>query len=184
MESLVKDFFEWSNLYLAIPLGLFGFLVAICQIVQAKRAADRAEVKAGEAKTAAEAAKFAAENARSQFKTMSVTVLLPQLRSLEDAVERAIQDKNLILLLHLLQDWRWHASACRQYLDESIEAEAKAMTDIQKSVTAVTDLKPKLLGFKGDTDWVQATGRVRKTIAGVTANLGALTAQNTVKEPK
>jgi hypothetical protein len=180
--SRVESFFEWSNLYLALPLVIVGFIFAIWQIMQAKSAADEAERKAGNAETAANAAKAAAENARSQFKMMSVTVLLPQLRNLEEAVERAIHDEELHLLLHLLQDWRWQASTCREYLDGSIAAEAAAMTKIQTSVAAVTNLKPKILAFNEATDWTKETGRMRKTMTDVTANLGALTAQHTVKE--
>ena len=108
--SLAQSVFEWLNLYWQMPLGVVGFGIAIWQIIEAKRAARGAQ-------TSANAAKDAAENARSQFKMMSVTVLLPQLRNLEEAVERAIHDKELHLLLHLLQDWRWQASTCREYLD-------------------------------------------------------------------
>lgn len=183
-HSWVESAFTFANLYLGIPLGLIGFWFAIVQIQQARTAAREAKVKAGEAKDAADAAKAAAESARSQFKTMSVSVLLPQLRNLEEAIERAIHDRSLILLMHLLQDWRWQASTCRGYLDGSITAEAEAMTDIQKSVIAATILKPKLVAFTADTDWAKETGRVRKSMADVTANLGALTAQNTVKESR
>lgn len=173
-QEITKHVFEWCNLYLVLPLGAGAFGVAIWQITDAKNAANQA-------KTAAEAAKGAAENARSQFKTMSVTVLLPQLRNLEEAMEHAIHDKSLKLLMHLVHDWLWHATACRQYLDESNKAEAQAMTDIQKSVVASTALKQRFFAFDEATDWAKETTQMRKTMANVTANLGALSAQQTVR---
>jgi len=174
--------FSWLNLYWQMPLALIGFLIAICQIRQAKRAADQAKAKASEAKTAAEAAKEAAEVARGQFKALSLAVLLPQLRTVEEAVDRAILDRSLTLLAHLLQDWRWHASACREYLDERVEAEAAAETVIQASVVAAANLKLKFPSFTPDTDWAKETSRMRRTMADVTSNLGALSAQQTTKE--
>ncbi|ULP48615.1 hypothetical protein [Mycolicibacter virginiensis] len=176
-QEATKHVFEWANFYLTVPIGVTGFGFAFYQIGQAKTAAENAE-------TAAEAAKTAAESARGQFKTTSVAVLLPQLRTVEEAVDRAILDQSLTLLAHLLQDWRWHASTCREYLDDAVEAEAAAMKDIQASVIAATNLKHKFPGFDAQTDWAKETSRMRKTMAEVTSNLGALSAQQTVKEPK
>lgn len=84
--------------------------------------------------------------------------------------------------MHLLQDWRWQASTCREYLNEAIQAEVEAMTNIQKSIAAATALKQKFMSFDQTTDWAKETGRLRRTMADVTANLGALSAQQTVKE--
>ncbi|SII55131.1 Uncharacterised protein [Mycobacteroides abscessus subsp. bolletii] len=160
-----------------MPLGVIGFGVAIWQIQQAKTAAENAQ-------TAADAAKTAAEDARGQFKAVSLTTLLPQLRSMEELVDRAIQDKARDLAAHLLQDWRWHASTCREYLDEEVEAEAEAMVKIQKSLIAASTLKSRFFEFDADTDWVKETRPFRKAMIDVTTDLGALSAQQIVKEPK
>lgn len=173
---------ELFNLYVAVPLGIIGFIFAICQIVQAKNAADRAEVKAAEAKTAAEAARSAAEQARGQFKTLSVAAMLPQLRTLEEAIDQAILARSPMLLAHLIQDWRWHATECRELLDEAVEAEATTMKHIQTSVSASKGLKLKFPEFTTETDWAKETSRLRKAVTDVTANLGALTAQQKFKE--
>ncbi|PRC43029.1 hypothetical protein C6A85_000000107465, partial [Mycobacterium sp. ITM-2017-0098] len=178
-QEAVEDIFQWANLYLQVPIGIAGFGFAFYQIGQAKKQIGQAKTAAENAQTAAEAARNAAESARGQFKTMSVAVLLPQLRTVEEAVDRAILDRSLTLLAHLLQDWRWHASACREYLDDGVEVEAAAMKDIQASVTAAANLKHRFPGFDAATDWAKETSRMRKTMADVTSNLGALSAQQT-----
>jgi hypothetical protein len=182
-QEVTTHVFEWANLYLQVPLGAAGFGFAFYQINQAKQQIQQAKTAAENARTAADAAKTAAEGARGQFKTMSLTVLLPQLRSLEELVERAIQDESRDLTMHLLQDWRWHASACREYLDGAVDAEAAVMAHIQKSLTAASSLKRKLLSSNNnETDWPRETKPFHKAMVDVTTNLGALSAQQTVKE--
>lgn len=188
-QETTTHVFEWFNTFVSLPVGIAGFGFAFYQISQARTQITQAETQidlaktaAENAETAAEAAKVAAESARGQFKAISLTTLLPQLRSLEESVERAIRDKAHDLAIHLLQDWRWHASACREYLDETVEAEAEAMVHIQKSLTTASNLKQKFFDFNADTDWGKETKPFRKAMTDVTTNLGALSAQQTVKE--
>ncbi|WP_167098315.1 hypothetical protein [Mycobacterium sp. DL592] len=189
-QEHVKHALEWTNLYLQTPLGAVGFGFAFyqihqarTQITQAEKQIDLATTAAQNAETAADAAKDAAEGARGQFKAMSVAVLLPQLRSLEEMAEHAIRNKAKDLAIHLLQDWRWHASTCREYLDENVKAEAEVMAKIQKSLTAASTLKEKAFNFDEETDWGKETKLFRRAMIDVTTDLGALSAQQTVKEP-
>lgn len=188
-QEVTRNAFEWANLYLQFPLGAAGFGFAFYQIGQARQQITQAEAQielaktaAENAQTAADAAKAASEGARDQFRIVSVTALISQLRSLEDIVEHAIKSEAHDLVTHLLQDWRWHASTCREYLDGNVEAEAEAMSKIQKSLTAASNLKTKILTFNDQTDWAKETRLFRKAMVDVTADLGALSAQQTVKD--
>lgn len=172
---MVKHIFEWSNLYLQLPLGAAAFLIAIWQIRDAKKAAD-------DAKTAAESAQEAANRTREHFKSMSASSLLPQLLRLDESVHRAIETKSEPLLLHVIGTWRWQAGLCREYLDETNQSEKDVMTKIQGSIAAATTLKADLLKFNDDTDWVKSTARFRSAIGEVTGDLGSLAGQQTIKD--
>ena len=172
---MVWTWLEWLNASLALPIALVGFGIAIWQVRDAVTAANGA-------KSAADAAKSAAEDAIERFKSLSASALIPQLVRLEEAVDVAVERQSVDLLRHVVQNWRWQAGSCREFLDENVEAEAAVMKKIQRSITAATSLRGELHGFSASTDWIAETTKLRKSIGDVTADLGALSAQQTIKE--
>lgn len=172
---MVSGWLNWVNATVSIPLALLGFSLAIWQSVEAKKSADQA-------KTAAEAAKEAAEESRAQFRLLSAASLLPQLLRLEESIERAIEKKSTDLLSHSVASWRWQAGMCRGYLDGGSAEETAVMTNIQKSIVAVGQLKESIMDFGVSTDWPKETKKARRSIGAVTQELGALAAQQTAKE--
>ncbi|MGV0051618.1 hypothetical protein ACRU43_20580 [Mycobacterium colombiense] len=174
---MLKDVFEWCNLYLALPLGLAAFGIAIWQIRDAKSAAN-------EAKTAADAAKHAADKAIANFKARSVSSLIPQLMQLEDMIAQAVNKQSTEFMTHALHTWSWQAAMCRELLDETQTAEQKIMQNIQRSTSAATTLKKQLLTVDDTFDWPAKTSRMRGAVSDVNSGLQALSAALVVKEPK
>lgn len=175
MLEHVKNGFEWANLYVSIPLGVIGFIIAIIQIRQAKAAA-------GEAKNAAEQAKEAADNAIRNFKSRSTGSLIPQLMQLEDMIAQAVAKKSPEFLTHALHTWGWQATMCRELLDEKSPTEKKIMETIQRSTSAAATLKKSLAVSNDLNDWSQNTSRLRGAISEVNSGLQALSAALVVKE--
>ncbi len=56
------------------------------------------------------------------------------------------------------------------------------MENIQRSIVAAKGLKQDIPGFDLNTDWVEATKRVRKSVGDVTAIVGSITASKAIKE--
>lgn len=169
--------FEWLNLYWQMPLGLVGFGVAIWQIVDAKRAAR-------EARSAAVSARDAADRAIANFKSRSITSLIPQLMQLEDMIARAVDKRSPEFLTHALHTWGWQAALCRELLDDDQPAEHKIMQNIQRSTSAAALLKKQLLTVDNETDWSAKTSRFRGAVSDVNSGLQALSAALVVKEPR
>jgi len=175
-SSWITASFDWSNRYLAIPLGLLAFGVAIWQIRDAKKAA-------GEAKTAADAAKQAADGAIANFKSRSIAALIPQLSQLEDMIARASTAKSADFLSHAIHTWGWQAATCRELLNQGAPNEKKTMQKIQRSTSAAHELRKELLTVDTTTDWDAMTLRFRRAVVDVTTDLQAIAAALVVKEP-
>ena len=79
-------------------------------------------------------------------------------------------------------NWHFQAGMCREFLDSEVEQESKAMENIQRSIVAAKGLKQDIPGFDLNTDWVEATKRVRKSVGDVTAIVGSITASKAIKE--
>jgi hypothetical protein len=173
----LKHGFEWVNLYLSAPVGVAAFAIAIWQIRDAKRAAD-------DAKTAAEAAREAADNAIANFKSRSVSSLIPQLMQLEDMIGQAVSKQSPEFMTHALHTWGWQAALCRELLDKSQPDEQKIMQNIQRSTSAATTLKKQLLTVDQDFDWPARASRLRGAVSEVNSGLQTLSASLVVKEPK
>jgi hypothetical protein len=173
----VKHGFEWCNLYLTAPVGVAAFVIAIWQIRAAKSAAD-------DAKTAADAAREAADNAIANFKSRSVSSLIPQLMQLEDMIGYAVARQSREFMTHALHTWGWQAAMCRELLDETQPAEQKIMQHIQRSQSATQTLKKQLLSIDEHFDWPGKASRLRGAVSDVNSGLQALSAALVVKEPK
>ncbi|WP_267625793.1 hypothetical protein [Gordonia sputi] len=117
-----------------------------------------------------------------QFALISASSLLPQLLRIEDEIELAIENKSTLLLRHAIMNWHFQAGMCREFLDSEVEQESKAMENIQRSIVAAKGLKQDIPGFDLNTDWVEATKRVRKSVGDVTAIVGSITASKAIKE--
>jgi hypothetical protein len=174
---LITNWFEWSNLYLQLPLGLAGFAFAIWQIRDAKKAAN-------EAKDAAESARDAANRAITNFKSRSISSLIPQLMQLEDMIAQAVSKQSSEFLTHALHTWGWQAALCRELLNDDEPAEQKIMQNIQRSTSAAATLKKQLATNDGLGDWPSKTSRLRGAVSDVNSGLQALSAALVVKEPK
>lgn len=174
---MVKSLFEWLNLYLQLPLGAAGFWFAIVQIRQAKTSAK-------EAKTAAEAAREAADTAIANFKSRSISSLIPQLMQLEDMIAQAVSKQSPEFLIHALHTWGWQAALCRELLDDDQPEEQRIMQHIQRSTSSAATLKKQLLTMDEAADWSGKTSRLRGAVSDVNSGLQALSAALVVKEPK
>lgn len=153
---------EWwdrVNTVVSIPLAVVGFLIAYWQIWKTR--------------SAAVAAKDAAEEATDRFRSLSGASLIPQLVSLEQALDTAIEHRSPDLLRHVVQNWTWQAGVCREYLD----GDAAVEKEIQNSISAATSLKTKISGFGATSDWIKDTDRFRKAVGTVTGRLGGLSAK-------
>ena len=165
--AVVWVWLDWANAIAAIPLAVIGFAVAIQQIRKAK--------------SAAESARDAANNALGSFTALSAASVLPQLVTLETVLDIAVDHKSTPLLGHLIQNWKWQADTCRALLEHSSDEEADAlMKQIQKSISAATSLKKSMVRFDGGTDWVAETERLRSSIGVVTGGLGSLSIRQTL----
>jgi hypothetical protein len=158
---------DWLNMWLSIPIALAGFGLTYWQ--------------ARKARTAAEAAKTAADSAKNQFRLVSAASLLPQLSQLEEAVVVAARTKSPEMLTHVLGSWLWQAALCRGYLDSTRPEEDAVMKKLQKSITTASTLKVAAASFDGNTDWHLTTEPARKSIADVTQRLGTIAAQQAVR---
>ncbi|MET9327415.1 hypothetical protein [Tsukamurella sp. NPDC003166] len=163
---MVWNWLEWTNAGLSIPLALGGFGFAYWQIHKTKKAAI--------------AARDAANNASQSYRSLATASVLPQLVNLESALDVAVDNKSTVLLRHVIQTWKWQAGACRHFLELSEQEHDQAMKVIQRSISAATALKQDAAKFSGTTDWSDATERLRKAIGDVTAELGAISAKQSL----
>lgn len=161
------ELLESVNAWTAVPIALVGFGLTFRQ--------------AKKARTAAEAARAAAETAKDQFRLVSAASLLPQLMRLEGAVDVAARSKSNDMMTHVLESWLWQSSMCRGYLDSARPEEDQVMKKLQKSIAAVSALKLAVANFDDGTDWHQMTEAARKAISGVTQQLGGVAAQQSVR---
>ena len=168
-DTLVWDWLNWLNAFAAIPLAVVGFGIAIQQIRKVKSAAESAE--------------RAVSGAVAHFKAGAAITLIPQLLRLEQAFDQSARLRSTEYLVHVIQTWKWQAQTCRLYLDGSDDTHLKAMTAIQKSITASNTLKGKSGGFTAATDWEKETDRLRRVIAEVTDLLGEIAAQHPINPP-
>jgi hypothetical protein len=157
---------ETANAICAIPLAAVGFSVTIWQTARARSAAD--------------AARAAAESAKSGFRLISAAQLLEHLNGTEQAFIVAVTKQSPDLLLRLVGDWIWHANQCRGFLDAAKRDQKVVMVNIQKSVTQLTSLKHVVHSFDGSTNWWVKTARARIAIANVTADLGVIAANQSI----
>lgn len=177
MIEQITGWLEWSNLYLQLPLGVLGFSIALWQITDAKTAARNAQ-------TAAELAKTAADNAITNFKSRSISSLIPQLMQLEDMIAKAVEKRSPEFLMHALHTWSWQAAMCRELLDDEQPAEQAIMQNIQRSTVSAASLKKQLINIEENADWSAKTSRLRGAVSDVNSGLQALSAALVVKEPK
>ncbi|OZC67021.1 hypothetical protein CH276_07440 [Rhodococcus sp. 06-470-2] len=173
------EFFVWANLWLALPLGIIGFAITLWQVLDAKKAANRAKSAADAAE---DAAKEASKAARSQVRSIQVASIGPHLMRLEENIDSAIERQSSELLNVSIVNWRLQATTYKQFLDPNIPNELALSKKIQKAILPVNALKLSIISFDNSTDWASETEKVRKAVNEVTAEVGAIIAQQSIEE--
>ena len=173
LEELVhleeRTFYWWidhSSAIASLPLALVGFGITIWQLLKTR--------------TAAESAHAAAIKAMAQVSRMTLIGLLPQLRQIDDEMDRAIKEKATEPLRFWISQWKFQASQVRGHLAEHDREEAKLMRAIQASLSAASDLRQALHGMPADQ--LPATSQdLMKNVNKITAELGTLAARKSVE---
>lgn len=160
--AAVEEAFAWGNLWLAIPLQLVGFGIAIAQV----RAARSESTKA---KEAAEAASVAADRTRRQMHRDAASFLLPQLQQAEAELDYWMQRGDLSGVVRSLNAWRWQAAQLLSHrlslrLDEDLaDALELAIRHAGEAKNALDEPAASI---------VRRTREARQAITDVTGRLG------------
>jgi hypothetical protein len=143
----------------AIPVAVVGFGATIWQTRRAR--------------TAAEAARRAAQASRVAMGRASLLVLLPQLHRVEEELERAVRSDGVDLVFVWLGTWRWQAAQTRGLLNIASPREKKVLKLLQTSIMAASTTKAEIL-TDPQSDLLISTKAVRESISLVTNELGTL----------
>ncbi|WP_435233013.1 hypothetical protein [Micromonospora aurantiaca (nom. illeg.)] len=145
----------------ALPIAVAGFGITLWQIKRTRKVA--------------EAARDSAVAAQSAIQRSNLLVLIPQLLEIEAKLERAAKDGMEEVITSNLRAWRWQAGQVKGLLEKAGGAAPTLLTALQDSIAAAAQLQTELVGVTA-VDWPAATLDVRGAIAGVTNELGALSA--------
>ena len=155
------NLFEHAATVTAIPFAIIGFGVTIWQTIKAR--------------TAAEAARDAANSAKVQVSRSNLLLLIPQLQKAEEELERAVTGDSTSAVIYWLGIWRWHGSQLRGYLSITLPSDRKILKLLQSSLTVAGATKNQLVGPDAH-ELAKETKAVRDAIVLVTTELGALAA--------
>lgn len=158
---------EWlvaTNTFLAIPLQLLGFGLALWQIRKAVNSS--------------RAAKEASQRTEEKISGNLLLVILPQLTQTETNLEWAVSQTDRHATIHYLGSWRWQAGQLRGLLARSESEHEELMTKIQASIAAAADTKIALQHESADIP--KRSKSALKAIAVVTGLVGELSSKNQV----
>lgn len=160
----MKEVFEFFNLWAAIPLTLAGFAMAYVQLRKTTGAA--------------QAATATAVRATESLSSNLVMVIAHQLMHIERELERSVRDAQQGVLIDYLGQWRFQAGQLHS-LVLKMNDERKLAQAIQSSITVAGRVKVDI-GSPG-TDLAEATTPALAAINKVSAELGRLTADRTIR---
>ncbi len=150
----------------AIPLALIGFGVTFWQLGRTHRAAL--------------AAKLAADRAVQQMSRITLIGLLPQLRQIDDELDRAIKEESIEGLRFWVSRWKSQASEARAHLDRVNREEARLMRVIQSSLSAASDLRQSLHSIPV-SQLPDATEDFMTSVNQITSELGTIAARKAME---
>lgn len=164
MIAAWPSYADWANhvSVIGFPLAVVGFGATLFQLKRTRRSA--------------EAAATAASGAQAQFANNHLLVLLPQLQRIENDLTSAARGRNVDLLLHHLDAWRWEAGQLSSLLVQA-DRGAKVLPLLQESVTLASVAKKRLLTDRADL--LGSTEQVRDSVSEVTDAFGGLVADLT-----
>ncbi|MEU9820889.1 hypothetical protein ACIGG9_10760 [Pseudonocardia alni] len=163
--SIVYPVLDQIITLIATPLALLGLYLAWKEIRKTK--------------TAAEAARDAAQRAQTALSRNSVVIILYQMQQVETELEKAISDKDRQRSIYWMSTWRSLAGQAVGHL-KFINALSDELNEkILNSVETCGKAKNSLVGTAGDTVRISMPGL--KSVTGVTADVGVLSVMQNLK---
>lgn len=161
------EFFDWMNMWLAMPVAVLGFSITLYQLKKTK--------------DAAEAAESAVKNASSAFNNNLLLSLLPQLLRIESEIDGAVANGHRELVSHYIAQWRWQAGQLKGLLNNGVDADIKRVGKaLQTSIAICATQKFDVANVSITLEI--AARPIQDAVAKVTGDIGMITTQRALQE--